>query len=348
MPLDPDISPSIARRVAVGAAVVVFAVALSACSKKEKDAAASQTAAKVNKEEITVHQINFVLAQQRGIPPAEAASAGKRVLERLIDQELEIQKATDQKLDRDPRVVQQIEAARREIIARAYLEKVAQGAPKPTPQEIQKYFEEHPHLFSQRRVYRFQEVAVAAKPEQFEAVKAKAESSKNATEFVAWLQANGFRFQTNEAQRGAEQIPMGNLDRIAALKDGQSLIQQTPTGATVLFLAASKSEPVDLQRATAAIEQFLLNDRRRKILEDDRKAMRAGAKIEYVGAYAEGAPKPIDPASLSASGPPLTTIAPTLDPATSAAPQIEVAPVNTGAASMPSSATLEKGLQGMK
>jgi EpsD family peptidyl-prolyl cis-trans isomerase len=348
MPLDPDLHSSVARRVAVAAAVVVFAVALSACSKKEKDAAASQTAAKVNKEEITVHQINFYLAQQRGIPPAEAASAGKRILERLIDQELEVQKAVDQKLERDPRVVQQIEAARREVIAKAYVEKVGLGAPKPTAQEIQAYYDQHPNLFSARRIYRFQEVAVAAKPEQFDTVKAKAESSKNAAEFATWLQANGYRFQTNEAQRNAEQIPMGNLDRIAALKDGQSLIQQTSAGATVLYLAASKSEPVDLQRATAAIEQFLLNDRRRKLLEDDRIALRAGAKIEYVGTYADGAPKPIDPASLSASGPPLTTIAPNLDPAASAAPQIEVAPVTTGAASMPSSATLEKGLQGMK
>src|SRR5258706_13668742 len=110
---------------ALTAAVLV--AALSGCGEK-KDKPASQTAAKVNKEEITVHQINFVLSQQRGLPPEHAASAGRRVLERLIDQELALQKAQDQKIDRDPRVVQQLEAARREIIARAYVEKIGGGA----------------------------------------------------------------------------------------------------------------------------------------------------------------------------------------------------------------------------
>jgi EpsD family peptidyl-prolyl cis-trans isomerase len=343
MALAPHLSASGARRVAFVAAVVVSAVSLTACGKKDKDPAASQTAAKVNKEEITVHQINFVLAQQRGIPPAEAASAGKRVLERLIDQELEVQKAGEQKLDRDPRVVQAIEAARREVIARAYLEKVGLGAPKPTPEEINKYYEAHPNLFSARRVYQFQEMQIVASPDQVEAIKAKAAASKNTAEFVSYLQANNIRFTGNEATRGAEQIPMANLDRIAAMKDGQSLFQPTPTGVTVLYLAASRSQPVDLQRATPAIEQFLLNERRRTLLEDDRVALRKAAKIEYVGSYAEGAPPP-EPPSMSASEPPVTSIVPNTGPAASAAPQIEVPAVSTGAASVPSTSQVEKGM----
>jgi EpsD family peptidyl-prolyl cis-trans isomerase len=125
---------------------------LTACGKKDdKDKPASQTAAKVNKEEITVHQINFVLQQQRGLVPEQAASASKQILERLIDQELALQKAEDQKIDRDPRVVQQIEAARRDIISRAYLEKIASGAPKASPAEIKAYYDAHPALFKERR-----------------------------------------------------------------------------------------------------------------------------------------------------------------------------------------------------
>ena len=57
--------PSRVRPSAVACAVVA-ALLLAGCGDK-KDKAASQTAAKVNKEEITVHQINFVLQQQRGL-----------------------------------------------------------------------------------------------------------------------------------------------------------------------------------------------------------------------------------------------------------------------------------------
>ena len=50
---------SAAGRLAV-LALIAAAVTLAACGDKKKDKLASQTAAKVNKEEITVHQINFV------------------------------------------------------------------------------------------------------------------------------------------------------------------------------------------------------------------------------------------------------------------------------------------------
>ena len=151
------------RVTALALAAAVFLIA--GCGDK-KDKPASQTAAKVNKEEITVHQINFVLSQQRGIPPERAASASRQVLERLIDQELALQKSQEQKLDRDPRVLQQLEAARREIIARAYVEKIGGGASKPTPAEIKAYYDAHPALFKERKLYSLQELAVEAKPEQ--------------------------------------------------------------------------------------------------------------------------------------------------------------------------------------
>ena len=92
------------RILARAASLAIAAAALAACGGSRPEGQASQTAAKVNKEEITVHQINFVLGQQRAVPPELAASASRQVLERLIDQELAMQKAGDQKLDRDPRV----------------------------------------------------------------------------------------------------------------------------------------------------------------------------------------------------------------------------------------------------
>jgi EpsD family peptidyl-prolyl cis-trans isomerase len=108
---------------------------LAGCGDKKESKGATQTAVKVNKEEITVHQINFMLQQQRGLKPEQAEAASKQILERLIDQELALQKATELKLDRDPRVMQQLEAAKREIVSRAYLEKAGEAASKPTADE---------------------------------------------------------------------------------------------------------------------------------------------------------------------------------------------------------------------
>ncbi|HWI10606.1 MAG TPA: EpsD family peptidyl-prolyl cis-trans isomerase [Burkholderiaceae bacterium] len=329
----------------------VLAVALTGCGEKKDKPAASQTAAKVNKEEITVHQINFVLQQQRGLAPEQAASASKVALERLIDQELALQKAQDQKLDRDPRVVQQLEAARREIIARAYVDKIAAGAPKPSAAEIKAYYEAHPALFKERRVYNLQELAIQARPEQVAELQAKLGASKDVPDFVNYLKANDFKFAANQAVRGAEQLPLASLDRFAQLKDGQTIFSATPTGAQVVIMAGARSQPVDEAHAVPAIEQFLWNERKRKVIEDDVKALRGAAKIEYVGDYAKGGSKEVKPPPPAASeAPPLTSVAPAMPAGSipSAAPQVEVEPINTAPASSPTTGTLEKGIKGFK
>lgn len=288
------------------AAVAVAAVALllSGCGDK-KEKGASQTAAKVNKEEITVHQINFVLQQQRGLKPEQTDAASKQILERLIDQEIAVQKAQDMKLDRDPRVVQQLEAVRRDVIARAYADKIGEAASHPTAQDIQKYYDEKPALFKDRRIYTMQEIGVEATPEQVTTLRSQLQGSKSISEFIDYLKANNYRFGGNQSVRPAEQLPLNMLDSFAQMKDGQAMLVPTPTGAQVLVLVNSRSEPVDEARAKPAIEQFLLNDAKRKLIEADMKSMRAAAKIEYVGKFAEGAasaPSAPPPAVAPASG----------------------------------------------
>jgi hypothetical protein len=144
---------------------------------------------------------------------------------------------------------------------------------------------------------------------------------------------------------------LASVDKFAQMKDGQTVFSRTPTGAQVVVVAASRSQPVDEARATPAIEQFLWNERKRRVVEDDVRAMRTASKIEYVGDYAKGGSKEMSaPAPAAPEAPPLTSIAPPL-PAGSmpaAAPEIEVEPVNTAPASSPSTGTLEKGIKGFK
>ena len=270
------------------AVLLALVLVVAGCGDKKGDKPASQTAAKVNKEEITVHQINFVLQQQRGLAPEQTASAGKQVLERLVDQELAIQKAQELKLDREPKVVQQLEAARRDVIARAYLEKVAAAVTKPGLAETKGYYDAHPALFKERRVYDLQELSIQAAPDQIAALKAKLASAKDLPDFVNYLKTNDFKFTANQAVRAAEQLPLSSLDRFAQMKDGQSIFNASPSGAQIVFLAGSRSQPVDEAKATHAIEQFLFNERKRKMAEDDLKTLRGAAKIEYLGDYAKG------------------------------------------------------------
>lgn len=326
------IASSLAAPVTV--AVVVGAL-VAGCSDK-KDVPATQAAAKVNKEELTVHQINAVLSQQRGLRPEQGEEASRRVLERLIDQELAVQKAAELKLDRDPRVVQAIEAARREIVARAYAEKIGERVPKPAPEEIRKYYDENPALFRERRIYQLHEFVAQATPEQAAMLRGKLQSSRSSADVAQLLRGESIKYVSNLAVRTAEQVPLGLLGELAKLKDGQLLVTTGASGTTVLLVVASRSQPIDEVHAAPAIEQFLLNDRKRKLVAQDLKALRAAAKIEYVGHYSGAAP-PVE----APTGPSVA------DAAASAAAAIEVksaAEAFVRPAGDADAATIRKGL----
>ena len=324
-------------RAAGATAIALTALLLVGCGGS-KDKGASQTAAKVNKEEITVHQINFVLQQQRGLKPEQADAASRQILERLIDQELAVQKAEDLKLDRDPRVVQAVEAAKRDILARAYVDKASEAATKPSPEEISKYYNDKPALFKDRRIYNLQELAIEATPAQIATLRSELSAAKSITDFIDYLKSANLRFAANQAVRAAEQLPLATLDMFAKLKDGQAILIPTATGAQVVVLAGSRAEPVDEARAKPAIEQYLYNEARRKMAETDMKSMRAAAKIEYVGKFSQPA------ASASAAAPGASAAADSPLPTVPATDRSASAPAPASAASGLDAASISKGL----
>lgn len=289
-----------------GAAVlsaVTAALLLAACGGGGKEGA-TQVAAKVGKEEISVHQINHMLQRQPGIKPEMVPAASKRILEGLIDQELAIQQAAEQKIDRDPRVLASIEAARREIISRAYADKVAESASKPTPEEVKAYYDGKPALFAQRRVVGLAEFSIEVAADQREATAAKLQGARSADELSAALKAAGMKFVSRNVTQAPENLPLGLVDRIAALSEGQSLSLNSPAGITVVFLQSARPAPVTLESARPAIEQYLLNDRKRKLVAEEIKRLRAAAQIEYKGEFAQAA-------GAAASGVEAPVVAPT-------------------------------------
>jgi EpsD family peptidyl-prolyl cis-trans isomerase len=319
------------------------AAMLLAAGCSEEDAATkspTQVAATVNKEEISVHQINFVLQRQQGLKPEQMEPAGRQVLERLIDQEAVLQKAAEQKLEREPRVLQEIETARRDILARAYLNKVSEAAPRPSAEEVKAYYDSKPALFAQRRIYSLQELAVQADPAQLAELKATITQAKSIQEVSQYLQAKRLPVQVSQNTTAAEALPLQLLDRFAGLKDGQTLFTQTPNGAVIATLLQSREAPLTEEQARPAIEQYLLNESKRKAVEQEVKSARAAAKVQYMGQFAA---KPADAASAPTAA---TSQAPA--PTTAQAEPAPTAPVApaTGASAIDADA-MAKGLRGL-
>lgn len=310
-----------------------------------KDPAASQVAARVNKDELTVHQINHALQSQRGLKPEQAELASGRILERLIDQQVVVQKAEALKLDRDPRVLQQIESSRNEIVARAYFDKLAEGIGKPSPEEVTAYYKEHPALFRERRVYQLQEIAVQAAPAQVEAIQRLVSGGKSVDDLLIYLRSNNVNYTTNQVVRSAEQVPLATLPSLSKLRDGQSMVISGPGGVQVIAVVESRLQPIDEERARPAIEQFMVNDRKRRVVADDVKALRAAAKIDYVGKFAASAPAAGDegPSLADAAASAARSVLPTVNSPVAIGPAAAANPPSAAASGL-SSSVINKGL----
>lgn len=276
--------PAFARVVVAG----MFAAVLSACGG---GGGATQVAAKVNKEEISVHQVNYLLQRQPGVSAANAAQASQQILDKLIEQSLVVQKAVEQKVDRDPAVMQGIEMARRDMIARAYVERAMQAATPPSADEVQKYFAAHPELFAQRRVFVLDdfeiEVPEAGRDTLRQALQAEA---KGLAGIQRVLQAAGLPYTHRHSTQPGSALSMELLKSVQGLADGERLLLPSPVGVRVVHLASSQSSPLGLEQARAQIERFLLNERRRQIAEQEAGLLREGARIERLGDFAQTAP----------------------------------------------------------
>lgn len=273
-------------------------VLLTACGAGGESRQPTQVAAKVNKEEISVHQINFALRNAPNVQPDNADAASRQVLDALIGQELAVQKALELKLDRTPAVVQALESARREVLARATAEHIAQGAARPTATELTEFYTKRPALFAQRRVYTIEEATIVGGPDVIAKVDAQLRQARTPAEFTSWLRGSGLQYQLGVNTLPAENLPIELLDRISGLEVGKATTLRQPGAIKVLLLLNAKSEPIDEATARSAIEQFILNERKRARVDAEMKAMRAAAQIEFVGRFAE-APKPAGGPSVS-------------------------------------------------
>ena len=264
---------------------LMLAVAVAAgCGKTEDKKVATQVAAKVNSDEITVYQINGILSRQN-VNPEAAGPAKRQILESLIDQQLAKQQAIEKKLDRSPNTLQALEAAKNEILARSYLEQIALAQPKPTTDEAKKYYAEHPELFAQRRLFNLEEIAVQPLAGLNAELKERASKARSLQEISEWLKSRQAKFTENRGVRAAEQIPLELLPKLQAMKTGEIQVIVGAGGLYVVRVVATVSSPVDEATATPRIQQFLFNQRSAAAIASEMKQLRGKAKIEYVGEF---------------------------------------------------------------
>jgi hypothetical protein len=152
-----------------------------------------------------------------------------------------------------------------ESAARACLQQLVQAQPRPSAEEVHKFYAQHPELFAQRRLFTLEEIEVTreaglatALPELQE----RAAKAASMDEIADWLRAREIQHAFTRGVRAAERIPLELLPRLQAMKEGE--VQAIDPGGDALFVirvVATRLAPLDEAAAAPLIEQFLLKRR---------------------------------------------------------------------------------------
>jgi peptidyl-prolyl cis-trans isomerase C len=257
---------------------VVLAALLAGCGAGSKKS--TQVVATVNDEEITINQLDLALQQAK----VESASAdlAKQAMESLVNEELLVQEAVKNKLDREPAVVQAIEQARRKVLAQYFAERKVFARTPPSDTQVRDYYTKNPLLFENRKLYRFTAFSTA-KSDITAALRTELDQAHSVDKVRASLEKHGIRYTTQIATIAPEQVLSDRLKDFADASVGDLLMWGTPEGGELLMsVTAIEESPVSLAQATPMIRQYLVNASRKAALEAYLAQTKATARIAYV------------------------------------------------------------------
>ncbi len=289
---------------------VAAALVLQACSDKpsapqaadksqrpaEESTAAkpTQVVARVNAEELTVHQLNERMAAWTGGAGSSGAEdpAIGRSLNRLIELTLLRQEAEAQGLANKPDVMRQLLASRSEVLARAMAQQLGEEEPTPAPQDVRRYFDEHPESFARRQVFLVREVRSVAPPHAQDKILQRLSEFREPHSLVRALEREGHRASWGHLQVSSDQLPLGQLSRLRGMETGQAIRMEDAQGLRVWWLQAVADQPIEWDRAQPVIERLLISQARAERVRREIARLRDQSKVEYVGDFSRWATNP--------------------------------------------------------
>lgn len=269
-------------RVICGILVVVTSIGLTACGSKKKNP--GQALVRVNGEEITVLQINDEL-RRAAVKSDQQEVATAHLLELLIDRHLVTEAAIRKKLDRTPKVMQAIERAKSEIIAKAYLGNVVTKITKPSIAEVNDYFQQHPEYFSERKQFDIHQLIFSTNDFSDE-LKLFIDSAKSINEVATWLDMHNVKYARGQLSRSTTDMPEQIVSKIKDMNIGQLFLIRDGENSLLNSIFHIKDSPVSLKNSALQIEQYLINKKSKDAADEEIAYLRSLAKIEYLNAPA--------------------------------------------------------------
>lgn len=267
-------------------AISLMAVLISGCNENDADTKSpSQVAAKVNGQEVTVHQVNQILKTIPNQANQSTQDMANQILDRLINQEILLQQAMQLKLDRDPEVLSAIELAKRKVLIDAYAAKILQGASNPDEAKIKAYFEQNPKFFSDRKVFNYTQFLIKATGQEADVLIEAFKSTNDIESLQNILNDKKLAYKLSRLTTPSEKLAKPLLEPMYSIKEGDIGYLKMDDGLLVVKLNAVIPEAVTYEVAKPAIANHLMTEARNQQSSKLVNDLRSQAQIEYVGSF---------------------------------------------------------------
>lgn len=253
------------------AAAAALLVILGGCDSSTPP---DQVAVQGDGFEITLAELEQVLRQAPPQPKERVAPARREILNGLIDEKLLAEAAVESGLDKNTDTVQAVEAARRAILAQAYVAKVINSPQAPDDATLMSYYNSHPDLYGGRMRLRVSEVTMPLNQASESSVSDLDKLGFN--KFVAKLASEGKPADVTNASIMSDQIG-GKTPPV-----GATVVYRTQDQLHLGTVTAADPVPVSFDEAKASIAQRINAEQTGQRVAEVVAKMRKDRKVKVV------------------------------------------------------------------
>lgn len=308
------------RLLIIGASLL----ALAACGDKKADAPSGQVVARLNGNDITQLEVTAELQGMNVPPNVERREAEKAALQNIITRRSLMQAAMDADLHNNPQFRMQQRRTDEQLHVQALARSIASKVAKPASDEIDKFMNDNPYLFRERRFFLLDQIQFLPLQDMS---KLGMEQLKTMAEVEQALQANGVEFRRQPASLDALGANPQFVREVSGLLERNPnelfmFANRGPGGQPVMLVnqvTETRVQPFTGERARQFAERFLMNERIQKALaaevEKQRDVMKD--KVTYQDGWKPTEPKPTDPkavAGVQPAGPGIASASPAPTP----------------------------------
>ena len=237
-----------------------------------------QVLARVNGDEISVHQVNYALKYSR--QRNNSAGASQEILDTMISRQLAVQEAMSMGLDRNPDVMMRLEEARLETLASAYAAEVARRLPPVTDGDVANFYRDNPALFAQRRIYRLREITVPIDSDSYKIIKDELAKAPPSNKTLTWMRQQPGRMTDQTVVRPSNDLPADIAGRLLTNGPGTWQLFESPAGLLLYEVQSFEVNPISWTDAAPKIRDSLARQAEKEQLNKIIAQLRDKAKID--------------------------------------------------------------------